>query len=247
MNFFWIKLNSLKNTAWLDFEDILDIIELSCCGLHPAEGGPVVGDDPGADEIGASVDSGCPDGDLHQIGQLGELLHGAAGVEQPSFVVEPRVCPNERVPPNGGSEDLDSEHVLDDLLCVPVELGVDDRWVVVAGNAVAQSRDSVLDLPDPDGVGKGVPQCEQLLVPDGHRDQQAVLVPDGHPADDAHPRDSGVDHWDVLLQLLLEGGEEVLCHVAAHQAVAVRQQREGAHLAGGLESCSMCHFYLYIF
>ena len=62
------------------------------------------------------------------------------------------VAPDEDVVGDGLSEDLDFEHVGDDLLCLAVDVWVHERDVVVACDDVSEGGQSLFDALDRDGV-----------------------------------------------------------------------------------------------
>ena len=75
-------------------------------------------------------------------------------MDKASLVCECAVAANEWLSSNGCLESLDSEHVLDDLLCSLVNLGVDEGDVVVADNDVAKGRKALFDSLDSDTFGE---------------------------------------------------------------------------------------------
>lgn len=68
----------------------------------------------------------------------------------------------------------------------------------------------------------------QLLVGGRVREEEAVFVADGHAADDARAGDGRVDYGDVVRQLGLEDGVEVLRAADGDEAVGVCQVGEYA-------------------
>ncbi len=62
---------------------------------------------------------------------------------QAAAVAEGAVAAHEHVAADGLSEHLNAQHVGKNLLCFPVKVGVDERHVVVGGDAVAQSAQAL--------------------------------------------------------------------------------------------------------
>ena len=82
-----------------------------------------------------------------------------------------RCCSPDRLP-----EDLDLEHVRDDLLRLAVHVRVHERDVVVARDHVAQRGQPLLDALDRHRVGQRVAQVLQFLVCGCCRDEKTILV-----------------------------------------------------------------------
>jgi hypothetical protein len=122
----------------LQLEYTLHNLYLRRGSLQPTERRPIIHNEPRGQHITAPIDSSGTERNLQQIGQLIELLDRGLWVHQPSIVIEHAVGADQHVVGHGGSEDLDAEGVLDDLLGLFVEVGVDQGHVVVAGDAVAQ-------------------------------------------------------------------------------------------------------------
>lgn len=95
-------------------------------------------------------------------------------MDKTTFVCENAVAAGERLASNGGLEDLDAEHVLDNLLRGGVHLGVHQRDVVIAGNNVAQGRESFFDSLDFDSVWQRISDCLELGVAADARHQQTL-------------------------------------------------------------------------
>ena len=152
-------------------------------------------------------------------------------MDQSSQIIKSRISSYQCIARNGSPEHLDPKDVLDDLLCILIKLRMNQSRVVITRDAVAKSGYSIIDLSYSNRVWKRIPKSQQLLVLDGHGHQQTVLVTDGHSADDSHSRNGAVDNWDVWLELLLKRGEEVLGHVATHQAVSVGEDRKCSDFA----------------
>ena len=151
-------------------------------------------------------------------------------MDDAALVGEGAVGAHQHVVGHGLPEDLHFEHVWDDFLRLAVQIGVDQRHVVVARDHVAQGAEALLDSLDADGVGQGVPHLLQLLVGGRAGHQESVSVSHGHPPDDPASRHRGVDHGDHLVQLGLEGGVEILWSPDGDQAVGVGQLGEDPDL-----------------
>lgn len=85
-------------------------------------------------------------------------------MDESSLVGERTVRSDEHVGRDRLTEDLDLEHVGDDLLGLSVNIRVDERNVVVARDDVSERRQSLLDSLDGDRRGERVSQVLELLV-----------------------------------------------------------------------------------
>lgn len=98
-------------------------------------------------------------------------------MHQPTVIVKDTVGPHEDVIGDCGSEDLHAEGVLDDLFGLFVQVGVDQGHVVIAGDAVAQSGQFLLNATDFYALGEAVPDVAQLVVLGGVGHEQTFFVP----------------------------------------------------------------------
>ena len=87
-----------------------------------------------------------------------------------ALIIELAESAHQQVAGNSGPEHLHSEHVLDDLLRFPVDVGVHQGHVVVAGDHVAQGGQTFFDTFYANGFGDGVTQVAQFHVRAGGRD-----------------------------------------------------------------------------
>lgn len=101
---------------------------------------------------------------LQQTAQLLLLTPARLGVHQPSLVTQRAIAPHQHVARNRLPENFDLEDVGDDLLGLPVNVGVDERNVVVASNDVAEGGKPLLDSLDGDRGGKRIADVLELLV-----------------------------------------------------------------------------------
>ena len=74
------------------------------------------------------------------------------------------------------SENLDLEHVGNDLLRLAINVWVHKRDVIVACDDVTERREPLLYYLDRDGVRQRVPEVLELLVGGGRWDKQAMTV-----------------------------------------------------------------------
>src|SRR5947209_8353936 len=114
--------------------------------------------------------------DLQQSAQLLLTLDARLRVDEATPIAEDAVAADEAVVGEGLAEDLDLEDVCDDLLCLAVDVWMDQRDVVVACDHVSERRKSLLDTLDLDGVRKGIAEVLQLLVCRRRGDEQTVSV-----------------------------------------------------------------------
>lgn len=99
---------------------------------------------------------------------------------QAPLVCELAVTAHEGVARDGLPKDLDSQHVGNNVLRLSVNVGVHERHVIVAHDAVAQRRQPLLDALHHHAVGQRVPQMQQLTVGACARHQQTLAVAHRH-------------------------------------------------------------------
>jgi hypothetical protein len=61
-------------------------------------------------------------------------------------------------------EDLHAENIGDYFFCFSIKVWVDESYVIVAGNAVAQCGKAFVDALDDDLVGEGITDVHEFLV-----------------------------------------------------------------------------------
>jgi hypothetical protein len=85
-------------------------------------------------------------------------------VHEASLVGYSAITADEDVIGNGLAEYFYFEDVCDDFFGFAVEIGVDEGYVVVACDDVAQGGETFLHTLDRDGVGEAVPEVLEFLV-----------------------------------------------------------------------------------
>ena len=123
-----------------------------------------------------AVDRAGDERNLEQGRQLLLLLDRGLGVHKAALIADRAIAADEHVAGDRLAKHFDAEHVGDDLLRLLVEVGVHERDIVVACNAVAKRRQALLDATNLDIVGQRVAQVLQLLVGGGGRHQETILV-----------------------------------------------------------------------
>ncbi len=104
---------------------------------------------------------------LEERGQFVLVCGGRLGVDESALIREGAVAAHQHVVGHRLPEDLHLEHVGQDLLRLPVQVGVHQGHVVVAGHHVAQGRQALLHALDADAVGEGVADLLELLREEG--------------------------------------------------------------------------------
>ncbi|KAF1777189.1 hypothetical protein GQ600_27707 [Phytophthora cactorum] len=232
----------------LELEDALDHRDLGGRRVQAAEGRPIVHHEAGADDVATTVDCTGHDGHLKQRTELLLVLNAGARVYEAALVGQGAVAAHERVARDCLAENLDAERVSHDLLRLTVQIRVHERHVIVRGDAVAQSRESLLHTLYDDRVGQSVTDVLHLLVRGGAGKQQAALVAHSHASHEAAAGDAGVHDGDMVGQLGLEGAVEVLAAAHAHEAVRVGELGEDTDLIAVLElttdshGCCLCEY-----
>ena len=85
-------------------------------------------------------------------------------------IIKDTIGSDEHIISDGMSEDLDIEHIADDLLGLLVQIGVHQSHVVIAGNDISERRETLLDTPHTYRIRQAVSQVLQLLI--GRRARQ---------------------------------------------------------------------------
>ena len=162
-------------------------------------------------------------------------------MDKPALVRDGAIAAAEDVIGDRLSEDLDLEHVGDDLLRLAVDVWMHECDVVVARDDVPERGQPLFHPLDGHGVREGVAQVLELLVGRCRWDKEAMSVSciDGSGCDTqrrgsdvrtcgqtthyARASDAGVDDRDDIPQLALEGRVKVCAALDGSQTVAVRQ------------------------
>lgn len=142
-------------------------------------------------------------------------------MHQPPIVTEDAVGAHQHVVGDRVAEHLDPQRVADDLFGFFVQVGVDERHVVVAGNAVPQGRQLLLHPHHLHTLAQAVPDVPQLVVGRVVGHKETFLVSCCRSADDAGAPDGGLDDWDEGTELTLEHAVEVVGATRCHQTVAI--------------------------
>jgi negative regulator of replication initiation len=97
-------------------------------------------------------------------------------VHEAALVRQRHVAADEHVVGHRLAEDLDAEHVGDDLLRLALQVRVDEGDVVVGDDDVAERREALLDALYADLVRQAVAEVLQFLVRRCRRDEEAFAV-----------------------------------------------------------------------
>jgi hypothetical protein len=228
-------------------EDALDECQLRRRRCETTEGGPVVDDKSRTNGRITTVDRAGNARHLHERRNLVHILDRRLRVNKNALVARDGVRANERVLSDASAEGLHAEHITDDFLGFAGDVGVDEGDVVVAADAVSEGRETLLDALDLDGVGQRVSNVLQFLVGGDGGQEQAVLVAGDEAADGAGLADGDVDDGNVVGELLLEDGVEVLRRAEGTEAVGVGELGEDTNVVGGFEASTESHFSDLIF
>ena len=171
---------------------------------------PVVNCESRCNDVASSVDRAGAQWNLQEVGELVQLLHSSHGVHNASLVVYHAVGAHQHVLGNRGPEYLHAQGVGDHLLSFLVQVGVNQRYLIVANHAVAQRREFFLNAADADAFGQRVSDVSEFRVGGVVGHQQALFVAAGHAAHNAGSADRAVDDRNVRAQFGLEHAVEVL-------------------------------------
>eukprot|EP00983_Pelagomonas_calceolata_P028487 892696-Pelagomonas_calceolata.AAC.2 len=107
-------------------------------GVQAAEGRPIIHNQPRTHHVAASVHGSCHQGHLQQRAELVQVLDAGLGVHHAALVRQTAVAAHQHVAGHGLPEHLHAQHICHDFLRLAVHVGVDERHVVVARNAIPQ-------------------------------------------------------------------------------------------------------------
>ena len=97
-------------------------------------------------------------------------------MDDPALVGEGHVRAREHVSRDGLAEDLDTEHVGDELFGLTLEVRVDEGDVVVGAYDVAEGGEALVDALDEHGGGEGGADVGEFLVGGGGGEEEAFAV-----------------------------------------------------------------------
>lgn len=120
------------------------------------EGSKIVCDKTSSDNVTTSVHCTSAKRDLEKVRQLIELVSRGEWMDESSLVVNDHICSNEGVSSDGGSENFDSEGVLDNFFGFLADIGVNERVVIIADDDISQSRELLVDDFNFDILREGV-------------------------------------------------------------------------------------------
>ena len=216
-------------------EDTLHHAQLRRRRILPTDPHPIIHHAPGAHDRAPPIHTARHQRHLQQTAQLVLIARARLGMHEPPPITQTEVTPDQHVLRDRLPEDLDAEHVRDELLRLALHVRMHERDVVVARDDVAQRAEALLDALDPDGARQRVAQVLQLLVGGGGGHEEAVAVPRGEAADDARARDGGGDEGEDVRELGLEDGVEGLGGARAEERVRVGQGAEDADFVAVFE------------
>jgi hypothetical protein len=147
--------------------------------VHARHGHPVIHHHPRAHHRTATIHAAGHQRHLQETAQLILVLDRRLGVYEAAGIRQRHVGAREDVGGDGLAEDLDAERVGDDLFRLALEVGVDERDVVVAADDVAKRRQALFDALDRHGRGEGVSQVLKFLVRRGGGNEEAFAVATG--------------------------------------------------------------------
>lgn len=112
------------------------------------------------------------------------------------MVAQPTVTPYEYVVCDRLTEYFDLEDVGNDFFGFPVDIGMDECYVVVTRDDVPECGETFFDTLDRDCVGERVAQVLEFLIGRGGRDEESMSVPCDESTDDSGTSDRGLDDGD---------------------------------------------------
>ena len=196
--------NLSRPTALTQAEDALDNTQFRRRRVQARHRHPVIHHHTGADNWTTTVDTARHQRHLQQRTELVLVLHARLRMDQATRIAQAHVATSQHIIRNRLAEDLDAEHVGDDLLGLALQVRVDEGDRVVCADDVAQRRQPLLDALDLDRVRDAVAQVLQLLVRRRRRHQKPPSVARRQSPHDACPRDRRVADGDYVGQLGFE-------------------------------------------
>lgn len=222
-------------------ENSLDDGDLRRGRVEAAEHSPIVGNKARADGGITTVNGTGDYGNLEKGRELVHIADGSLRVDDAALVGDDRVAADKSIVSNGGTEGLHLEGVTNNFLGFLAQVGVEESDVIVGDDAVSKSREALLDALELDRVGERVAKVLKLLIGGDGRDYEAVTVSDAKTANNARAANGGVNNGDMVSELLLENGVEVLAGTRGNKAVSVRDAGEDTDVIRGLEAGTEGH------
>jgi hypothetical protein len=113
---------------------------------------------------------------LEQAAKLVLILYTRFGMYESTLIRYRAIASDEDIVRDRLSEDLNLENIGDDLLCLPIDVGVNKRNVVVACNDVPQGRQTLFYPLNGDGLREGVAKVLKLLIGGRGGNEQAMAI-----------------------------------------------------------------------
>mmetsp|Transcript_3672 Transcript_3672/g.8883 ORF Transcript_3672/g.8883 Transcript_3672/m.8883 type:complete len:313 (+) Transcript_3672:44-982(+) len=200
-------LQKITGGGCLQLEDALDHGDLRGGGVHAGEGHPIVGDEATADHTATAVHRACHHGHLQQRGELLEVFERGVRMHQCTLIGDGGKAAHQRALGDGLTEHLDVEHVGDDFLGFLLQIRMNQRYIVVAHQHVAQCTETLLDALNAYAVRQQVADVLQLFVGGGGRYEQTLSVASHHSTHDTCVGNTGGHNGNFAFQLSTQNFE----------------------------------------
>jgi hypothetical protein len=141
---------------------------------------------------------------LQERGKLVLLLYRGFRVHNTAQIIKHTIAAHQDIIGDCVAENFNIQNVGNDFLSFLVQIGMDQSDVVVAGDHVAQRRQTLLDASNLNGIGQAVANVLQLLVRGGIGHEQTVSIARCETPDYATLANARVHHGNVVGQLALK-------------------------------------------
>ena len=158
------------------FEDAFDDTDLVRSGVQAAEADPIVGEQASTDDITTAIDRTGNQRHLQQRGQFFLLLNRCFRMNDAALIGEQRVAADENAIGNGLPKALDVQCIREDLFGFLVQIGMDESDVIVAGNDIAQRRQTLFAPSEANVVRQRITNVLQFLIRGRRRNEKAMAI-----------------------------------------------------------------------
>lgn len=163
------------------------------------------------------------------------VLHGRPRVNEAALIANGTIGSNENVVGDGLSENFDLQNVRNNFLGFAINIRVHKGDIVVAGDYVAQRRQSLLNPLNRNFIRKSISNVLQLLVRRRAGHQKPMPIPGSQASNDASPGDGSVHDGHNIGQFALKYAVKVLGTSNGHKAVRIGELGKDANVVAIFE------------
>ena len=165
-------------------EHALDDADLVSGGVQATEADPIVGQEASTDDIATTIDRTGNQRYLQQRGEFFLLLNRCFRMNDATLIGEQRIAADENAIGDGLSKALDVQCIREDLFGFLVQIGMDERDVIVAGNDISQRRQTLFAPSQTNVVRQRIANVLQFLIGGRRGNEKAMTIANRQTAHD---------------------------------------------------------------